>query len=176
MIDLHAVLKSLASKRPIFHSEADFQLALGMEIERQHPHAEVRLEYKPFPGERVHLDMWVHHDGRWLAIELKYKARAVSVDWRGERFELVGQGAQDLSGYDVWKDVTRVERICGEFEHTDGYVVLLSNDDSIWRRVSATDASVGAWSICVWNPLLGLACWRRNDEVSRDAPDSRQLV
>lgn len=144
MIDLAAILKSLASKRPIFHSEADFQLALGMEIERQHPDAAVRLEYKPFPGERVHLDMWIYHNGRWMAVELKYKTRHVSVNWQGERFELIQQGAQDLSGYDIWKDVTRVERICAAFENVDGYVVVLSNDDSLWRRVSTEDNTVGA--------------------------------
>jgi hypothetical protein len=144
MIDLQQTLRILASKRPIFHSEADFQLALGMEIERQHPDAAVRLEYKPFPGERVHLDMWIYNDGRWMAVELKYKTRSVSVDWHGERFELVQQGAQDLSGYDIWKDVCRVERICCSFENVDGYAVVLSNDDSLWRRVSDTDTSVGA--------------------------------
>lgn len=144
MIDLVGILKTLASKRPIFHSEADFQLALGMEIERRYPDAAVRLEYKPFPGEGFHLDMWIHHEGRWMAIELKYKTRRVSTDWRGERFELVQQGAQDLSGYDIWKDVTRVERICTAFDNVDGYVVVLSNDGSLWRRVSETDTSVGA--------------------------------
>ncbi len=144
MIDLALTLKALASRRPIFHSEADFQLALGMEIERRHPDAAVRLEYKPFPGERVHLDMWIYHDGRWMAVELKYKTRHVKVDWHGERFELVQQGAQDLSGYDIWKDVTRIERICASFENVDGYVVVLSNDDSLWRRVSNEDNTVGA--------------------------------
>ena len=144
MIDLRGVLKSLSGRRPVFHSEADFQLALGMEIERQYPDAAVRLEYKPFPGERVHLDMWVYHDGRWLAVELKYKTRPVQLDWHGERFELVAQAAQDLSGYDVWKDVARVERICSEFDKVDGYVVLLTNDDALWRRVSETESSVGA--------------------------------
>lgn len=44
MIDPSATLKTLASKRPIFHSEADLQLALGMEIERHYPDAAVRLE------------------------------------------------------------------------------------------------------------------------------------
>lgn len=144
VIDLVPILRVLASKRPIFHSEADFQLALGMEIERAHPDAAVRLEYKPFPGERIHLDMWIYHGGRWMAVELKYKTRQVSVDWQGERFELVQQGAQDLSGYDIWKDVTRVERICAAFENVDGYVIVLSNDSSLWRRVSETDTSVGA--------------------------------
>jgi hypothetical protein len=88
--------------------------------------------------------MWIYHDGRWMAVELKYKTRQASVDWQGERFELVQQGAQDLSGYDVWKDVTRVERICAAFENVDGYVVVLSNDSSLWRRVSESDTSVGA--------------------------------
>jgi len=160
MIDLAATLKALASKRPIFHSEADFQLALGMEIERAHPDVAVRLEYKPFPGERVHLDMWIYHEGRWMAVELKYKTRHVSVDWHGERFELVQQGAQDLSGYDVWKDVTRVERICGAFENVDGYVIVLSNDSSLWRRVSDTDTSVGAaFRLFEGRRASGALCW-----------------
>lgn len=52
-IEPASLLDELASTRPIFHSEADFQHALAMLIARQHPTARLRLETRPHRG--VHL-------------------------------------------------------------------------------------------------------------------------
>ena len=41
---LHTTMDSLAAKRPIFHSEADFQHALAWEVQLAHPNAGIRLE------------------------------------------------------------------------------------------------------------------------------------
>jgi hypothetical protein len=143
VIDLDATMKALAARRPVFHSEADFQHALAMQVARTAPEAKIRLESRPVSHERVYLDLWIEHEGRKHAIELKYKTRSVSVDWDGEHFDLANQGAQDLGAYDVWKDVQRVEAFCSHFEDIDGYVIFLSNDPVYWSQ-PASDSTVGA--------------------------------
>lgn len=133
MIDLHAVMRTLRGKRPIFHSEADFQHALAMEIEKYDQVVQVRLEYRPLASERIYLDLWVMCEDCNYAIELKYKTRTISLDWQDERFDLANQGAQELGSYDVWKDVQRLEHVCSHRSGTDGYVILLSNDNAYWN-------------------------------------------
>ena len=49
MLDIHALMRGLAEKRPVFHNEADFQFALASHI-REECDQPVRLEWKPFPG------------------------------------------------------------------------------------------------------------------------------
>src|SRR5215213_6184444 len=46
-LDLVAVLDTLRRKRPIFSSEADFQVAVSWEIQIAHPDARIRMEYRP---------------------------------------------------------------------------------------------------------------------------------
>lgn len=46
---LAAVMGDLAGLRPVFHSEADFQLALAWQVQHADPHATVRLETRPSP-------------------------------------------------------------------------------------------------------------------------------
>jgi hypothetical protein len=58
MIALETLMADLAAERPLFHSEADFQFALAWLIQRQHPEATVRLEYKPlYVARRGYLDL-----------------------------------------------------------------------------------------------------------------------
>lgn len=134
LVDLNIAMRELASKRPVFHSEADFQHALALTIAAMEPDANIRLEYRPLSDERVYLDMWIADGDRKLAVELKYKTRMVSIDWQGERYDLANQGAQDLGAYDVWKDVQRIEGVCTRGDGVEGYVICLSNDPVYWRQ------------------------------------------
>lgn len=61
--DIHAVMGQLAHRRPIFHSEADFQFALAWRIKETLPDYEIRLEYEPFPTEP--LELRGSYDLRW---------------------------------------------------------------------------------------------------------------
>ena len=54
---LDQVLPALARRRPIFHSEADFQLALAWEIQTARPAAGVRLEKRLLHSPRINLDV-----------------------------------------------------------------------------------------------------------------------
>jgi hypothetical protein len=133
MIDIASVLAELACKRPVFHSEADFQHALAWEIHRQWPGCGMRLEYKlPELGKRSHLDIWATGTDAALAIELKYKTRGLRVVVEGEVFDLSNHGAQDLGKYDFLKDVQRLERVASQGNGVIGYAVLLTNDSLYW--------------------------------------------
>ena len=134
--DIHTVMGQLARRRPIFHSEADFQFALAWRIKETLPAWEIRLEYKPFPTdpERMHLDIWSPTKG--VAIELKYKtcSRGDPIEHGGERFDLKDQDAQNHGRYDYVKDVQRLERVVADLEGArTGFAVLLTNDSPYWK-------------------------------------------
>jgi hypothetical protein len=61
-----AALDRLAQRRPIFHSEADLQLALAWELQTSYPDAAVRLEKRVINNPRVELDILVILDGLLL--------------------------------------------------------------------------------------------------------------
>lgn len=101
MIDLITTMELLAHKRPVFSSEADFQLALAWKLQLGHPGARLRLEYRPaYLDRRGYLDIWASDHAWTLAIELKYFTRALDFVVGDERFELLNQGAQDINRYD----------------------------------------------------------------------------
>ena len=55
-----AVLAKLADRRPVFHSEADFQHALAWELQLADPTSQIFLEkWVAVDGPRVHLDLLV---------------------------------------------------------------------------------------------------------------------
>lgn len=130
-LDIHALMSGLAERRPIFHSEADFQFALAWRIHKTLPDCEVRLEFKPFPSERMYLDVWLPTE--CVAIELKYLTRELDIECAGERFVLAEQGAQDISRYDILKDVQRIERVVSETRANAGFVITLTNDWLYWQ-------------------------------------------
>ena len=76
VLDITRLLDGLARERPVFHSEADFQFALAWRIKKATSHY-VRLEFKPFPEERVYLDIWLPDVG--VAIELKYPTSGLTL-------------------------------------------------------------------------------------------------
>ena len=82
MINLGDTLTLLSERRPIFHSEADFQHALALRIHQSNEAARIRLEYRL--SQREYLDLWVQDDACALAIELKYTTRKLSVEHDAE--------------------------------------------------------------------------------------------
>ena len=137
--NIHQVMAGLSSRRPIFHSEADFQHELAWEIHAMYDDCLVRLEFPPFPdlGKRMAIDIWLPSEQ--IAIELKYPTR--KLDWtdQGERFSLA-LGARDVARYDFLKDIQRIEQIAAGYEPVEcGFVVLLTNDYLLWERSNRTD-------------------------------------
>lgn len=147
-LEIHYAFESLREKRPIFHSEADFQFALAWEIQRLYPHADIRLEY-PATGEpNKHIDIIVRSEGVVYPIELKYKTKQLSVMIGDEYYKLKEHGAQDVGAYDCIKDICRVESFVDNITgFRNGYVIWLTNDYYYWRNPSSPSVGYAEFSI-----------------------------
>jgi hypothetical protein len=140
-VDIVSIVAALAeSKRPIFHSEKDFQLHLGWEMKSRG--CEVCLEYDPDCFDRnAAIDILVVKPEK-VAVELKYKTRRFSGEITGHRFDLKNHSAEDVSGYDFWKDVWRLETVVQSSKASIGYAIFLTNSPRYWRlaREGTADA------------------------------------
>lgn len=142
--DLTSTLQALASLRPAFHSEADFQLAFAWQVKVHDPQVEVYLETRPAEG--VHLDVAFERPdlGAYTAIELKYLTRAWSGPITGQQYGLKNHGAQDIRAYDVVKDICRVEEFTAKRPGANGAVIVITNDGNYWRPQNDGDTSNAA--------------------------------
>jgi hypothetical protein len=132
MFDIDRFMMELATKRPIFHSEADFQHAFAWQLHEQFPDAKIRLEYPiNVVNRRIYLDIFFTSPQKQLAIELKYKTRQIEVPNPDERYLLKGHSAQDIGRYDYLKDVSRLEQV-SKNTSIEGYAILLTNDSGYW--------------------------------------------
>jgi hypothetical protein len=138
-------LSELPKRRPIFHSESDFQHELAMEISRLYPTIEIRLE-RPIrmpDGRSINLDLLLHLGDNTLAVELKYVTARLDAVVRGEEFSLKAQSAQDIRRYEIIKDISRIEVLCSQGIVNSGISITLTNDRSLWseaRRPDTVDA------------------------------------
>ncbi len=169
--DLPSLLSQLASERPIFHSEADFQHALAWLIHTEHPTAQIRLETRPERG--IRLDLLAVIEGERIAIELKYLVARFEGWVNGERFDLPNQAAQDISRHDFIKDITRLERFVSDGVADVGWAVALSNDQGYWRQGSKLDPVDAMFRIhearvlegaLSWGALAGAGTTRKREE------------
>ena len=102
MIRFDELLASLADERPLFHSEADFQHAFAWALQRRHPQLSVRLEVPVRQGQSaIHVDLLASSGTERIAVELKYKTRALAVTVASEEFRLTNQAAQDFGRYEA---------------------------------------------------------------------------
>lgn len=161
VIRFQELLRQLALKRPLFHSEADFQHALGWELHASLPNAQVRLEFPMVQFDRQrYLDIFLENDGRILALELKYKTRGLEVITRGERFELKNQSAQDLGRYDFIKDICRLEELVQDRSEVTGFAVLLTNDSAYWKQPNIYNTVDRDFRLHERRRLSGIMHWR----------------
>lgn len=141
MINIQKIIQELAKKRPIFHSEADFQHALAWEIQKTYQdNTKIRLEkLYEFDGKKCYIDLVIETGDMIFGIELKYKTKMPkSIQYlkcdKEEHFYLKNQGAQDLGRYDFIKDICRLEEFCNHPEvisinkNIVCYAILLTND------------------------------------------------
>lgn len=143
--NLEKCLLSLAEKRPVFHSEADFQFSLAWEIQQQYQEAEIRLEC-PFAFEtddNRYIDIVVCYNDEVIPIELKYKTKEVHILWRDELYDLKKHMGQSKVRYDCLKDIQRIENFStnndsSHYKFLKGYIIWLTNDKSYWESECAT--------------------------------------
>jgi hypothetical protein len=156
-LDLVEVLGTLSGHRPVFHSEADFQLSLGWEIQHRLAGARVRAEVRPFRG--VRLDLMVVVQRERTAIELKYMPQRFLGSVNGEAYELPGGAPRDLQRYDILKDLARVERIVADGLADRGIVIALTSDPGYWRTASRADVIDAAFHLAEARVLPAELSW-----------------
>jgi hypothetical protein len=146
-IGVPAVMEELARRRPVFHSEADFQFAFAQVIQSLVPDAHIRLEVplRAVDGLKgsQYLDLMCSSSAGRTAIELKYFTRG----WTGtdgsteEQFRLRQHAATDLARRNLVFDIARLERFTGAGLADNGLAIMLTNDRNLWspsRRVAST--------------------------------------
>ncbi len=142
-VTLLDLMRRLATRRPLFHSEADFQHELAWEARSAGVADAVRLEQPhDTPTGRISVDLVIRRGARRAAIELKYWKRRLTADIDGERFDLKNQAAQDICRYDLWSDVARLERLVDGGVFDGAWAIALTNDAGYWN--AGRDGTVDA--------------------------------
>lgn len=141
---MQSALSQLAERRPIFHSEADMQHELAVELSRMDPDLKIRLE-RPvrLPDHRVmNVDILLQRRDASFALELKYPTAKLEVRLGTEDFLLRAQAAQDIRRYEILKDIARIETLCAAGVVRAGMSVTITNDRTLWtesRRTNTVD-------------------------------------
>ncbi|MCK5929053.1 MAG: hypothetical protein KAG80_12735 [Nocardioides sp.] len=160
VVDPRALLRALARRRPVLHSEADFQHEYAWEARTMDPELRIRLETHPEPGMRLDLMLSRVAEGRHTAVELKYLTAGWTGSVASEHFELKNQGAQDVRAYDVVKDIHRLERLVERHQDWTGLLVALTNDPSYWRPAThGRPTNADAFRIYDGVTLSGSRAW-----------------
>ena len=155
-------IQSLASRRPVFWSEADFQHELAWELRHRNKNMSIRLERSfTLASGRIHVDGYVEWRRERWGIELKYRTSKARIEVGGECFELREQSAEDTARYDFVKDVSRLEQMKAESHITAGIAVLLTNCGRLWRRASRSDVNDAAFRIHDGRTLHGALAWAK---------------
>jgi len=167
--DIAAVMASLATVRPVFHSEADFQFAIAQEIHKRHPLLDIRLEIPVFERKALDLLLRDPESNEAYAIELKYKKAFWTGIVVGENYKLANHGADDIGSYDILKDVMRIERIIDDRVASAGSVVTLTNDPVYWNVRSEGSAETNAHLFRIHEGLViaGTRAWGANTGGSK---------
>lgn len=162
-VDSGAALDRLATQRPIFHSEADFQHALAWLVHEMDPRIRVRLETKPEPGVRLDLSFERADLGLTTAVELKYMTGRLEHVVDGEIFRLAKQSAPDLHCYDVLNDVVRLERFVAAAPGWNGLMVAITNESGYWtNRGAGRPTNAAAFRLYEGTVVQGVRDWGPN--------------
>jgi hypothetical protein len=131
--ELVFALEELSKKRPVFHSEADFQLELATHLSSKGFNVRLEKSYSRVGiYKKIELDVELNDS---IAIELKYKTIDRDFLNDGEDYKLKNHGAQNLGRFDFFEDVRRLQSLknCGKIK--SGFVIFLTNDPLYWRKM-----------------------------------------
>ena len=175
---LHQVLTLLAHERPLFHSEADFQHSLALQVKEAYPLSTVRLEW-PFrenvDSKRAYLDMLVHApNGDSIAVELKYRTCPLTLQIFGEEYELADQGSQDTGRHDFIKDIRRLEALVITGASTHGIAIMLTNDPRYWTPSKSDSTHDAAFRLHGGRTIEGKLAWSAS--ASTGTTQERDLI
>jgi len=157
---MNGILANLSAKRPVFHSEADFQHALARELQLINSAASIRMgKQVATQGARVHLDLLFQSPSEDIAIELKFKTKILKFSHAGEDYSLRDHRAQDFGRHDFIKDIQRLERYVQSHKGSEGFAILLTNDQAYWSESRKADSLDSEFRIHEGRILQGSVAW-----------------
>ncbi len=130
---IRAALADASRQRPLFHSEADFQLELAYALRTRFQQMSVRLEVPVSSlglksDKRQAVDLVLGLGGEVCLVELKYAKARAELEIGAERYSLP-HATRDVARYGFLKDIARLESFA---EMYPGIAVMLSNDCKLW--------------------------------------------
>ena len=137
---IEKILEDLSKKRPIFHSEADFQHSLAWKIHKEFPKSEVRLEKRfaidVLGKDHIYVDIFIKIKELNVAIETKYTTKEFEIKENDEEFRLKNHSALDIRRYDFILDIYRLEALKKHFKKESfiGYAIFLTNTSGYWTE------------------------------------------
>ena len=155
-------MTNLASDRPLFHSEADFQHALAWQVHQTNPSLRIRLEYRPPVEKKLYVDIWLENEHGATAIELKYFTRKLDHEIEGEKFALLNQSANDICRFDALKDLQRLENLSSVIPNTSGCFIALTNDPLYWSPSTRAQTIDEAFRLDEGREISGELAWAGN--------------
>lgn len=167
------LMASLSARRPVFHSEADFQFAFAQAVTAADPDIQVRLEVRQKAKRAEYVDLACWTERQRTLIEFKYATAGwVGTDPHGEDFYLRNHAAYDLTRRDFIHDIHRLERFTTEQPGTDGLAILLTNERSLWENTGRPVARDMNFRIHDGRTLAGHLVWghRRHTGVRPHTP------
>ena len=159
-LNLEEIILTLCVERPIFHSEADFQFALGVMIQKYYPDSKIRFEV-PFyiESRKWYIDILVELEDRKYPIELKYKTKKYDY-FSEEEFRLSNHGAGDFGSYDLLKDVQRIEFLSAKISDFErGFTIWLTNDQYYWKEPLKSGTGAEAFRTFEGSKKSGILNW-----------------
>jgi len=164
-MDIEKIIQSLASKKPVFDLERDFQKSLKQIIKQELPNSQVDTEYNiQTELGSVRVDIRVLDQEKEYFIELKYKPTNLEVRIGDNDLELKHHGAQDLSCYDFLYDVSKLEHIIESRLDSTGYAIFITNDERYWLGTENKDADYYPFRLTDHREITGHMMWQNNIE------------
>lgn len=175
-MDLPDILRHLCQRRPVFHSEADFQHELAWEIKTLNPNLALRME-RPIVGSggRGALDILVMDGVHRIAIELKYVKAPMELELNGETFFL-SQHAYDFAAYDCCKDLERLEHLVGTGQVDEGHLVVLTNHPGFWQATRTGPSLLDTFAMREGRTLTGSLAWPAHAGIGTTRKRERPIV
>lgn len=145
-INITEVMKEVRRNKELFHSEAELQFEIGYVIRKLYKEANVEvfieypahklINYKDFIGVTKNkiptIDIVVKLKEELIPIEIKYITSNLTYD----EYILKGGNGEDKAFFYV-TDIHRIEAFIEQYESTEGYAILISNN-SKWFSNSRT--------------------------------------
>jgi hypothetical protein len=162
-------MTSLSARRPVFHSEADFQFAFAQAVKEAAPEIEVRLEVRQSVERAEYVDLACSSARQRTLIELKYPTAGwIGTDGNGEAYVVRNHAAHDLARRYFIHDIRRLERFTSDQASTDGIAIMLTNEHNLWSPPGSRTTRDINFRIHDGRTLAGGLVWGTGDTPRYD--------